>query len=168
METFVGSKKNKIWLWTAVDHFKPGILGWVLGDHSAETFEPLWAIAWHYYYITDGWSVYHGFIRGDQIVSKTYMTRVEEKYPITTLPRSVYARLFVIPSPVESAGTSIQLLLHCLKFTDVPVLSDSSFISAWFNYLIVMNQATKPLLFFRIKRFIYYLFSRKVTEEGIN
>ena len=25
LETFVGSKK-KIWLWTAVDHFKPGIL----------------------------------------------------------------------------------------------------------------------------------------------
>jgi len=23
LETFVGSKKNKIWLWTAVDHFKP-------------------------------------------------------------------------------------------------------------------------------------------------
>ncbi len=34
-------KKNKIWLWTAVDHFKAGILGWVLGDHSAETFRPL-------------------------------------------------------------------------------------------------------------------------------
>lgn len=25
-------KKNKIWLWTAVNHFKPGILAWVLGD----------------------------------------------------------------------------------------------------------------------------------------
>jgi hypothetical protein len=44
LETFVGSKKNKIWLWTAVDHFKPGILGWVLGDHSAETFRPLWKL----------------------------------------------------------------------------------------------------------------------------
>jgi insertion element IS1 protein InsB len=45
LQTFVGSKKNKIWLWTAVDHFCKGILGWVLGDHSAETFQPLWAIA---------------------------------------------------------------------------------------------------------------------------
>ena len=27
----------------ALDHFKPGILGWVLGVHSAQTFEPLWA-----------------------------------------------------------------------------------------------------------------------------
>lgn len=41
LETFVG-KKNKIWVWTAVDHFQAGILGWVVGDHSAETFMVLW------------------------------------------------------------------------------------------------------------------------------
>lgn len=53
----------------------------MLGDHSAKTFEALWAVvgAWQcYFYVTDGWSVYPGFIpAGDQIVSKTYMTRVE-------------------------------------------------------------------------------------------
>jgi IS1 family transposase len=52
-------KKNKIWIWTAVDHFSQGILGWVLGDHSAETFRPLWAIVatWKcYFYVADGWS----------------------------------------------------------------------------------------------------------------
>lgn len=83
LETFVGSKKTLIWLWTAVDHFSQGILGWVLGDHSAETFRPLWITvgAWQcYFYVTDGWSVYPGFIPdGDQIVSKTYMTRVESE-----------------------------------------------------------------------------------------
>ena len=72
---------NKIWLRTAVEHFKPGILRWVVGDHSAETFEPLWELVkqWQcYFYVTDGWKVYPGFIPdGDQIVSKTYMTRVE-------------------------------------------------------------------------------------------
>ncbi len=34
-------KKNKIWISSAVDHFKRGILEWVIGDQSAETFEPL-------------------------------------------------------------------------------------------------------------------------------
>ena len=34
LETFVGSKKNKIWIWMAVNHFNRGILAWVLGDHS--------------------------------------------------------------------------------------------------------------------------------------
>jgi len=33
--TFVGSKKNKVSLWTAVDHLRTGILGWVIvGKHS--------------------------------------------------------------------------------------------------------------------------------------
>ena len=56
LETFVG-KKNKIWFWTAVNHFQPGILGWVLGTHSATTFLPLWELVgnWKcYFYITDG------------------------------------------------------------------------------------------------------------------
>jgi insertion element IS1 protein InsB len=74
-------KKNKIWIWTAVDHFREGILGWVIGDHSANTFQRLWnAIAfWQcYFWVTDGNPVYPIFIPdGDQIVSKTYMTRVE-------------------------------------------------------------------------------------------
>lgn len=43
LETFVG-KKNKIWLWTAVNHFSPGILAWAVGDHSSKTFEPIWEI----------------------------------------------------------------------------------------------------------------------------
>ncbi len=81
LETFVGSKKTTQWLWTALDHFCKGILAWVIGDHSAETFKPLWDIVclWQcYFYVSDGWSVYASFIDpGDHIVSKTYMTRVE-------------------------------------------------------------------------------------------
>lgn len=56
LQTYV-KKTDKIWLWIAVDHFNPGILGWVLGDHSAKTFEPLWdkVSAWKcYFYVTDG------------------------------------------------------------------------------------------------------------------
>jgi len=34
LETFVGSKKTCIWLWTAVDPFKQGILGRVLGNRA--------------------------------------------------------------------------------------------------------------------------------------
>lgn len=44
LETFVGSKKTKSGSERHVDHFTSGILGWVLGDHSAATFEPLWLI----------------------------------------------------------------------------------------------------------------------------
>ena len=52
-----------------------------MGDRSTETFKPLWEQVkqWDcYFYVTDGWKVYPNFIpEGDQIVSKTYMTRVE-------------------------------------------------------------------------------------------
>ncbi|CDN11647.1 Mobile element protein [Richelia intracellularis] len=46
-------------MWTAVDHFRQGILAWELGDHSAETFQLLWDIVYlwkYYFYVTDGWN----------------------------------------------------------------------------------------------------------------
>ena len=81
LQTFVGKKKNKVWLWTAVNHKTVGIKTWVVGDRSAETFEKLWlqASSWQsFWYATDGYAVYAKFIDDiKQIVSKTYMTRVE-------------------------------------------------------------------------------------------
>jgi IS1 family transposase len=85
---------NKIWLWTAVDHFKTGILGWVLGDHSAKTLANLWKVVGQgqcHFYVTGGWKVYPNFIpEVAQILSKTYMTRVEGE---NTRPRHYLARL---------------------------------------------------------------------------
>ncbi len=74
-------KKNKVWLWTAVNKGAVGILAWVLGDRSAETFKRLWKVVkcWQcFWYATDGYVVYKLFVdEADHIVSKTYMTRVE-------------------------------------------------------------------------------------------
>jgi transposase-like protein len=73
LETFIG-KKN-IWLWTAVNHSVTGIIAWVFGDRSSETFKLLWLTirCWHsYFYVTDGYPVYPCFINNeDHIVSKT-------------------------------------------------------------------------------------------------
>lgn len=44
LQTFVSSKTNKISIWTVVNHFQPGILAWVVEDHGAKIFEPLWNI----------------------------------------------------------------------------------------------------------------------------
>ncbi len=41
LPTFV-AKKNKLWIWTVVAHFRSGILGWVLGNRSAKTLIILW------------------------------------------------------------------------------------------------------------------------------
>ncbi|MBD2772570.1 IS1 family transposase [Iningainema tapete] len=128
LETFVGSKKNKIWLWTVVNHFSQGILAWVLGDHSAETFKPLWEIVccWQcYFYVTDGWKVYPSFIdAGDHIVSKTYMTRVEGE---NTRLRHYLARLhrktLCYSKSVDMLKYSIRLLLQYLKYREIPVFN---------------------------------------------
>ena len=97
LETFVGLKSGESFQFVdrskgmlaktkqnlvmeAVDYFSQGILAIVLGDHSAETFQPLWNIIslWQsYFYVTDGWKVYASFIEPeDHIISKTYMTIV--------------------------------------------------------------------------------------------
>ncbi len=101
-------------------------MAWVLGDHSAETFKPLWDIVccWQcYFYVTDGWKVYPQFINpGDQIVSKIYMTRVEGE---NTRLRHYLARLhrktLCYSKPVEMLRYSIRLLLHYLKHRSIPL-----------------------------------------------
>ena len=126
LETFVGRKRDKVWIWTVVDHFRPGIVGWVIGNHSAETFRGLWqAIAWWhcFFWVSDGNPVYPGFIpEGDQIVSKTYMTRVEGE---NTRLRHYLARLhrktLCYSKSMEMLKHSVRLLIHYLKFGDVPV-----------------------------------------------
>ena len=63
--SWVKKNKNKRWLWTAVNHWQSGILAWVLGDRSSQTFKPLWKLirGWQsFLYVTDGWTVYPCFI----------------------------------------------------------------------------------------------------------
>ncbi len=82
-----------------MNHFLPGIVAWVLADRSANTFKPLWkrVRGWQsYFYVTDGYKVYPCFINDcDQIVDKTYMTRVESEntrlrhYERTVAPQDI-------------------------------------------------------------------------------
>jgi IS1 family transposase len=98
-----------------------------MGDHSAETFKPLWQIVatWHsYFYVTDGYKVYPSFIeQGDQIISKTYRARVENE---NTRLRHYLARLhrkrLCYSKSQEMLRYSIRLLLHYLKYREVSVV----------------------------------------------
>lgn len=78
-----------------------------------------------YFYVTDGWVVYPGFIDpGDHIISKTYMTRVEGE---NTRLRYYLARLrrktLCYSKSVDMLKHSIKLLLHYLKYREVPVFT---------------------------------------------
>ena len=73
--------------------------------------------------MSDGNPVYPGFIpAGDQIVSKTYMTRVEGE---NTRLRHYLARLhhksLCYSKCIEMLKYSLRLLIHYLKFGDVPI-----------------------------------------------
>lgn len=96
----------------------------MLGDHSAKPFAPLWAIVaqWQrYFYITDTWSVYPGFIpEGDQIISKTYMTRVEGentrlRHYLARLHRKTlcYSLIRGNAETFDSVATSLPQILGC-------------------------------------------------------
>lgn len=72
--------------------------------------------------MTDGWKVYPSFIPdGEQIIRKTYMTRVEGE---NTRLRHYLARLhrqtLCYSKSEEMLRYSIKLLIHYLKFGDVP------------------------------------------------
>ena len=127
LETFVGSKKTKSGSGRQLTTlFKSGILGWVLGDHSAETFASLWELVevWKcYFYVTDGWPVYPCFIPdGDQIISKIYMTRVEgENTHLRHYLARLHRKTLCYSKSLEMLGYSIRLLIHYLKFQEAPI-----------------------------------------------
>ena len=124
LQTFIGNKKNKVWVWTVVNHWKPGILLWTVGDRSRSSFQIIWSIirCWHsFWYVTDGWKVYPGFIEPeDHLVCKTYMTRVEGE---NTRLRHYLARLhrktLCYSKSLEMLRYSIRLLLHYLQFKTI-------------------------------------------------
>ena len=124
LQTFVGNKKNKLWIWTVVNHKQKGILLWSIGDRSSRTFEQIWQIikCWHsFWYVTDGWKVYPMYIEPeDHLVCKTYMTRVEGE---NTRLRHYLARLhrktLCYSKSILLLKYSIRLLLHYLRFNTV-------------------------------------------------
>ena len=128
LQTFIGNKKNKVWIWTVVNHWQPGILLWTVGDRSSNSFQIIWSIikCWHsFWYVTDGWKVYPGFIEPeDHLVCKTYMTRVEGE---NTRLRHYLARLhrktLCYSKSLEMLKYSIRLLLHYLKFKTISAIA---------------------------------------------
>ena len=82
LQTFVGNKKNKIWIWTVVNHWKPGILLWTIGEvatlvpqagRSSQTFEILWQLIkfWQsFWYVSDAWKVYQKYIKPEGLARR--------------------------------------------------------------------------------------------------
>ena len=126
LQTFIGHKKHKVWIGTVVNHWKPGILLWVVGDRSSKTFEYLWLIIryWHsFWYVSDGYSVYPCFIAPEDHArqSNLYDQGGRGKYSTPTLFGSPsHTKPFATRASQEKLKYSIRLLLHYLKFETLP------------------------------------------------
>lgn len=91
-----------------------------MGDRSAKTFAKLWKKIEHwksYFWITDGYKVYPKFIPdGDQIISKTSMTRVEgENSRLRHYLARLHRKTFCYSKSKEMLCFSIKLLIYYLR-----------------------------------------------------
>jgi IS1 family transposase len=76
-----------------------------------------------FWYVTDGYKVYQSFIDpGDDLVSKIYMTRVEnENSRLRHYLARLHRKRFCYSKSVEMLELSVRLLLHYLKFKTIPL-----------------------------------------------
>jgi len=129
LQTYVSRKTDKIWLWTAINHYAPGILAIEVGDRSGQTFAKLWQRieTWKSRrYLTDGYCVYANYIDPEKhlVLPKILLTRVEEE---NTRLRHYLARLhratLCYSKSQEMLRYSVRLLMHYLRFRIIPLAS---------------------------------------------
>ena len=127
LQTYVGRKTNKIWVWTAVNHYLSGILAIQIGDRSGQTFALLWKRIQNWNtrrYLTDRYCVYANYIEAKRhlVIPKTQLTRVEGE---NTRLRHYLARLhrntLCYSKSIQMLKYSVRLLMHYLRFKQVPI-----------------------------------------------
>lgn len=124
-------EKNKLWVWTVLNQAVSGILAWMIGERSSQTFEPLWRIveSWHCaWHVTDGYVVYKSFMEAkEHIVSKTAMRRVEgENGRLRHYLARLHRQGLCYSKTKEMLNLSIRLLQHYLKTGIVAIPPQSS------------------------------------------
>ncbi|MBW4639600.1 MAG: IS1 family transposase [Gloeocapsa sp. UFS-A4-WI-NPMV-4B04] len=127
LQTYVGRRIDKVWLWTAINHHAPGILAMEIGDRSGQTFAKLWQRieTWKSRrYLTDGYCVYANYIdpKKHLVLPKILLTRVEGE---NTRLRHYLARLhratLCYSKSLEMLRCSVRLLMHYLRFRTIPL-----------------------------------------------
>ena len=127
LQTYINRKANKVWVWTAINHYASGILAIQIGDRSGQTFEKLWQRikAWDSRkYLMDGYCVYAHYIDSKKhiILPKTQLTRVEGE---NTRLRHYLARLhrktLCYSKSAQMLKYSVKLLIYYLKFKQIPL-----------------------------------------------
>lgn len=127
LQTYIGRKKNKIWVWTAKNHYCTGILAMTVGDRSGDTFEVLWKrieLWGSRRYLTDGYGVYANYIDPEKhlVLPKTQMTRVEsENTRLRHYLARLHRRTLCYSKSEKMLSYSVRLLMYYLRHKEVPL-----------------------------------------------
>ena len=127
LQTYIGRKTNKIWIWTAINYYLSGILAFVIGDRSSLTFNRLKnkILPWESRrYLTDGYCVYSLCLAlaKHQVSPKTRLTRVEGE---NTRLRHYIARLhratLCYSKSIKMLEYPVRLLIYYLREKRIPI-----------------------------------------------
>ena len=127
LQTYIGRKTDKIWIWTAINHLAPGILAMEIGDRSGSTFNKLWQrikIWDSRKYFSDGYCIYAIYIPPGkhQVLPKTKLTRVEgENTRLSHYLARLHRATLCYSKSIQMLKYSLRLLMHYLKFKRIPI-----------------------------------------------
>ena len=115
------NKKQKFWIWRAVDCSNNKTIGWVIGNRDAETFRPLYKKSKKYakHYYTDDWEVYREIIPKEKLTqSKKHTIGIEQNNSnVRHYSGRMTGRTKVVSKSVEMVDISL-LITCCLNEYD--------------------------------------------------
>ena len=123
MWSFVGSKKNKQWIWIAIDSQSRQVIAFHVGDRSRKGAKALWKKIPQIYkqkamFYTDDWEAYKGVIPSQQhrvVAKKSGKTNIIERFNCTMrqrISRLVRSALSFSKNLENHIGASKYFIFH--------------------------------------------------------
>gem|GEM_PF-307658 len=124
---FVNKKKNKIWIWRAIERVENKTIGWLVGDRSAKTFEKFFERfkgLKHAVFYTDDYEVYEKIIpKNTHKSGKKYTIKIEQNNSnVRHFLGRMTRRTKVVSRSVEMVLASLKLcwyLNECGGFSEL-------------------------------------------------
>ena len=114
------SKKNRRWIWKALDRHSRRCIAWVVGHRDAATFQQLYDKLKHLkaHYFTDGWEVYRQMVPTHaHTMGKAHTVAIERDNSNT---RHYLARMTRRTKMVSKSEVMVDLSLRIQYYLSIP------------------------------------------------
>ena len=118
MWTFVGSRKNEVWIWLALEVNSRKVIGYTVGDRSINTFKRLWdaihpKIKRKAIFYTDRWDAYNLIPYKQRIIKKGGTNHIERLFLTLRNDNHRFARKTIrFSKSLEMLEISLRLWIH--------------------------------------------------------